>query len=128
MDMNYTVITDKSLSEAVSALKHTLSNHNFGVLHELNFKETLQSKGVSFDGEFHLLEVCNPQQAKEVLNQHLEVGFLLPCKIGVYKKDGQTYIGMPFLTKLMGMAGNGDLLEVAQEVEDILIAAINEAK
>ncbi len=128
MDMNYKIATDKSFAEAIESLKISLTNHNFGVLNELNFKDTLKSKGVDFDQDFHLLEVCNPHKAKEVLNEHLEMGFFLPCKIGVYKESGQTYIGMPLPTKLMGMVGNLDLLEIAQEVEDVLVAAIEEAK
>ena len=128
MDMNYEVPTKKTLIEAIESVKISLSNHQFGVLHELNFKDTLTAKGVAFDQEFHLLEVCNPHKAKEVLDQHLEMAFFLPCKIGVYQKSGQTYIGMPLPTKLMGMVGNMELLEVAQEVEDVLVAAIEEAK
>lgn len=128
MDMNYQVTTDKSFTEAIESLKISLSNHNFGVLNELNFQDTLKAKGVDFDQEFHLLEVCNPHKAKEVLNQELEMGFFLPCKVAVYKKSGQTYIGMPLPTKLMGMVGNVALLEVAQEVEDVLVASIEEAK
>ncbi len=128
MDMNYTVTTDKSFVEAIQAIKMSLPNHGFGVLNELNFQETLKTKGVDFDQDFLLLDVCNPQEAKKVLDQHLEMAFFLPCKIGVYKKAGQTYIGMPLPTKLMGMIGNNDLLEIAQEVEDKLIAAISEAR
>ncbi len=128
MDMNYQVTTDKSFTEAIQALKVSLSNHNFGVLNELNFQNTLKSKGVDFHEDFHLLEVCNPQKAKEVLDQHLEMAFFLPCKVGVYKKSGQTHIGMPLPTKLMAMMDNEDLSTVAREVEDVLIAAIEEAK
>ncbi len=128
MEMNYVVETDKSFTEAIEAVKASLVRHNFGVLHELNFQDTLHSKGVEFDQEFHLLEVCNPHKAKAVLEQQLEMAFFLPCKIGVYKKFGQTYIGMPLPTKLMGILGNMALLETAQEVEDVLVAAIQEAK
>lgn len=128
MDMNYEITTDKSFTEAIESLKKSLSNHQFGVLNELNFKDTLKSKGVDFDQDFHLLEVCNPHKAKEVLNQHLEMGFHLPCKVAVYKKSDQIYMGMPLPTKLMGMVGNVDLLEIAQEVEDTMVAAIQEAK
>ncbi len=128
MEMNYEVATDKSFTEAIAAIKESLARHHFGVLHELNFQDTLRSKGVDFDQDFHLLEVCNPHKAKEVLEQQLDMAFFLPCKVGVFKKNGQTYIGMPLPTKLMGMVGNADLLEVAQEVEDVMVAAIEEAK
>ncbi|NBG88707.1 DUF302 domain-containing protein [Isachenkonia alkalipeptolytica] len=128
MDMNYEVATDKSFTEAIQSIKDSLADHDFGVLSELNFQDTLRSKGVDFDQEFHLLEVCNPEKAKQVLDQHLEMAFFLPCKVGVYTKSGQTYIGMPLPMKLMGMLGNPALLEIAQEVEDVLVAAIHEAQ
>lgn len=128
MDMNYQVVTDQSLEQALQSLKVSLANHNFGVISELNFQDTLRAKGVDFDQEFHLLEVCNPQKAKEVLEEHLEMAYFLPCKIGVYTKGGQTHIGMPLPTKLMGMVGNDTLLAVAREVEDILVSAVNQAK
>jgi uncharacterized protein (DUF302 family) len=34
-------------------------------LWELNFKDKLQEKGLDFDKNFKILEVCNPVQAKE---------------------------------------------------------------
>lgn len=128
MEMNYKVRTDKTIEEAVEALKATLSEHQFGVLVEHNFQETLKNKGVEFDKDFVLLEVCNPVKAKTVLEEDLEMAYFLPCKVGVYEMNNQVYIGMPLPTKLMGMTGNPNLLHTAQDVEDILLAAINAAK
>ena len=78
MDINYKVVTEKNFEEAIESLKESLSKYGFGVLWELNFKDKLQEKGLAFDRNFKILEVCNPKQAQEVLNKNIEVGYFLP--------------------------------------------------
>jgi uncharacterized protein (DUF302 family) len=68
MDIKYEVKINKSFDEAVESLKKSLSENKFGVLWELNFKDKLREKGLEFDTNFKILEVCNPVQAKEVLS------------------------------------------------------------
>lgn len=128
MDINYKVQTNKSFEMAIEDLKKSLGNHNFGVLWELNFKDKLKEKGVDFDKNFKVLEVCNPVQAKEVLEKNIEVGYFLPCKMVVYEDDGSVFIGMPKPTSLIGMIENDDLLNIAKEVESELKTAIDNAK
>ena len=127
MDVQYKVATNKSFENAIEDLKSSLSNHHFGVLWELNFKDKLAEKGLEFNKNFTILEVCNPKQAKEVLEHNIEVGFFLPCKMVVYEDDNSVYIGMPKPTKLINMVDKG-LSAVAEEVENVLKAAIEEAK
>lgn len=127
MEIVFSRRTDKTLDEAVEALKRALPDVGFGVLWELSFQQKLREKGVDFDGQFHILEVCNPHQAKKVLEEELEIGFFLPCKMAVYVKEGQTHIGMPKPTALMSMIGNDKLLTIAEGVEDSLRQAIQAA-
>lgn len=127
MDVQYKVATNKSFENALEDLKSSLSNHHFGVLWELSFKDKLAEKGLEFNKNFTILEVCNPKQAKEVLEHNIEVGFFLPCKMVVYEDDNSVYIGMPKPTKLINMVDKG-LSAVAEEVENVLKAAIEEAK
>lgn len=126
MDIRYKVATEKTLEEALAAIKESLGRHSFGVLWELDFKKTLESKGLEFGRQFRVLEVCNPKQAKEVLEANLEAGYFLPCKIVVYELEGTVYIGMPRPTGLIGMIDES-LLGVAGEVEQTLKTAIEEA-
>lgn len=124
MNITYRRATEKSSQQAIADLKASLTTVNFGVLWELDFKDKLREKGVVFEGEFHILEVCNPHEAKKVLDEDIEIGFFLPCKLAVYQKDGQTYIGMPKPTALMTMMGNENLLAIAAGVEASLVKAI----
>ncbi|MDK2919572.1 MAG: hypothetical protein PWQ37_2305 [Candidatus Petromonas sp.] len=109
-------------------MKKSLNNHNFGVLWELNFKDKLKEKGLDFDKNFKILEVCNPQQAKEVLEKHIEVGYFLPCKMVVYEDNNSVFIGMIKPTQLIGMVDDDQLSNIAVEVERELKSAINGAK
>jgi uncharacterized protein (DUF302 family) len=127
MDVNYEVKTSKTFSTAVEDLKKSLSENKFGVLWELNFKEKLAEKGLDFQQNFKVLEVCNPKQAKEVLDLHIEVGYFLPCKMVVYEKENSVFMGMMRPTSMIGMSGKEELLSIAQQVETVLKKALDEA-
>ena len=125
MDIKYEVEVKKSFDEAVDSLKNSLSENKFGVLWELNFKDKLKEKDLEFEGNFKILEVCDPVQAKEVLSKNIEVGYFLPCKMVVYEKNSSIFIGMIKPTELIQMIGNEDLTTVAKDVENALKKAID---
>ena len=64
---------------------------------------------MDFDKNFNIFEVCNLQQAKEVLEKHIEVGYFLPCKMVVYEDNNSVFIGMLNPTGLIGMMNNDEL-------------------
>jgi len=126
-DIKYEKTTAKSFDEAVSSITKSLEEQKFGVLWKLNFKDKFHEKGVDFDKNFMVLEVCNPHKAKEVLIRHLDAGYFLPCKVAVYEDDGKVKIGMMSPRRLISMLGYSDLENTAKEVEEILITAIDNA-
>ena len=103
---NYTVETSKSRDEAVHTLEENLKEEKFGVLWNFDLTAKLQEKGTDFDTPFTVLEVCNPQEANQVLSEDLLVGYFLPCKIVVYEENGTTKIGMPKPSALIEMVQN----------------------
>ncbi len=125
---HYTVETDKSMEEAISALEQHLQEEKFGVLWQLNIQDKLREKGLDFDRPFCVLEVCNPHDAQDILNRNLMVGYLLPCKIVVYEDEGKTKVGLPKPTALMNLVGDEGLLEKAKDVEQRLIQCLDQLK
>lgn len=128
---HYTVNTDKSVEKAISALELALKEEKFGVLWQFSVQDKLNEKGIEFDHNYQILEVCNPFEAKKVLSAHHLAGYFLPCKIVVYEHDGQTKIGLPKPTALIGMVENESfpsLRGIAQDVEDRLISCIDKCK
>jgi uncharacterized protein (DUF302 family) len=124
MDIIFEKTTDKGLNDAIQSLKENLKEHSFGVLWELNFKDKLEEKGLEFADDFVVLEVCNPKQAKEVLEKNIHIGYVLPCKMVVRTENDQTYIGLLRPESLIGLFDEADLNDVAKKVEEALKTSI----
>lgn len=60
---DYTVTTDQSVADVVEKLKGTLKEEEFGVLWDFDLGATLEEKGQAIDGDYRILEVCNPKEA-----------------------------------------------------------------
>lgn len=127
-NIKYEVITNKSFDDAVSSVIKSLEEQKFGVLWKMNFKDKLKEKEIDFENNIMVLEVCNPQKAKEVLSKHIEAGYFLPCKIVVYEDKGCVKIGMLKPEILIEMLNFDDLTDIAKDVQNTMIAAITNAK
>lgn len=92
--MQYIVKTEKSVDEVVKRLEENVKANSFGVLHVHNIKATMHNKGVEFDEECLIYEICNPHFAKKVLSEDMSFNMALPCKVSVYTENGDTKIAM----------------------------------
>lgn len=119
--------TKKNVSEAAAALEAAIQNNHFGLMQVHNLKETMRKKGIEFTRECLIFEVCQPQQAKKVLDQNMSVSTALPCRISIYEEDGKTILATLKPTILLGMFNSPQLKGVAQEVEDTIMKIMNEA-
>ena len=127
--MYYIAETKKSFEQAATDLDTAVKKHNFGVLHIHDLGNTLRSKGIAFDEQCRVFEVCNPAQAVKVLTADMRLNMALPCRISVFTQAGKTMIG---LIKPVGMLAalsqDPVLLKVAKEVEEATIRMVDEAK
>jgi uncharacterized protein (DUF302 family) len=127
--MYYIVETAKTFDLAAADLESAVKNHGFGVLHVHDLGNTLRGKGIAFDEQCKVFEVCNPQQAAKVLATDMRLNMALPCRISVFTENGKTKIGLikpePMLATL---SGDATLRQVAREVEEKTILMVDEAK
>ena len=73
--------------EALARLPEALKAEGFGVLTEIDVRETLQKKlGVPFR-KYRIVGACNPSLAHEALQKNLGVGVMMPCNVVVYEDD-----------------------------------------
>ena len=119
--------TDKTVSDTAAALQTAVQANHFGVMQVHNLKETMVKKGVKFDRECLIFEVCQPKQAKKVLDADMSVSTALPCRISIYEEDGKTILATLKPTTLLAMFNVPQLKEVAQEVEDTIVKIMKEA-
>jgi uncharacterized protein (DUF302 family) len=119
--------TDKTVSEAAVALQAAVEANHFGVMHVHDLKETMTKKGVEFARECLIFEVCQPQQAKKVLEENMSVATALPCRISIYEEGGKTILATLKPTALLALFNTPQLKWVAQEVEDAMVKIMQEA-
>ena len=127
--MYYVVETEKSFDQATADLDAAVSRHGFGVLHIHDLGSTLRSKGVAFDEQCKIFEICNPMQAAKVLSTDMLLNMVLPCRISVFTEGGKTRIGMIRPAEMLSSLSQDPVLsKVAEEVEAKTTQIINETK
>lgn len=125
--MLFEIQSEKTLDQVGADLEKAVVDHKFGVMTVHNLKETMKKKGVDFDRECRIFEVCNPQQAKRVLEKNMMISTALPCRISVFAERGKVRLATLKPTVLISHFNAPELQEVAKEVEDILIRIMRKA-
>ena len=125
--MLHIVETKKPLANVVRDLEQAVARHKFGVLGVHDLKAKMAEKGVPFTRECRIFEVCNPHQAKTVLEANLEISTALPCRISVYEEGGMTKLATIKPTAMIALYATPGLQGVAKEVEATLEAIMAEA-
>jgi uncharacterized protein (DUF302 family) len=128
--MNYThdrLLKDVSLDDADRRVRASLSNAGFGVLTEIDVKETMKKKiGAEMDG-YRILGACNPKMAYQAIGIEPRVGAMLPCNVILRETDGGTEISAIDPVASMLAIDNDELHAVAGQVRDMLVEAVNAA-
>ena len=127
MSMLHVVQSRKPLDRVAKDLEAAVARHKFGVLGMHDLRAKMAEKGVSFDHECRIFEVCNPIQAKKVLDTNLEISTALPCRISVYEEGGVTKLATIKPSALIDLYTTPGLKDVAREVEATLEAIMGEA-
>ncbi len=118
--MLHIVTSLKPLDVVSKDLEAAVVAHKFGVMGIHDLKETMAKKGVEFGRPCRIFEVCNPHQAKKVLETNLEISTALPCRISVYEEGGKTKLATIRPTAMIALFPNPELRGVAEEVEKTL--------
>lgn len=122
-----TVITDKPLEEAVSAIEQKAAEKGFRVLHTHDVAATLAEKGFPRE-PLKIIEICNAKYASQVLNKDVKISLMLPCPISVYVVGGQTHISTLLPTSIVQFFPHAGIEGLASEVESIVLQIIEEAR
>ncbi len=107
-------------ANTVAKVKEELKKESFGVLTEIDVKQTLKAKlNIDFE-DYIILGACNPPLAYQALTAERDIGVLLPCNVIVYVQDGKTIVSAALPTVQLGKVGNPKLLPIAEQVEEKL--------
>ena len=112
--------TRRSYEDVLAQVPDLLKAEGFGVLTQIDVKETLKQKiGADFR-KYKILGACNPQLAHRVLSADLEVGAMLPCNVVVYEGDDGKAVVLAIDPSQTVAAANPAIREVAEQVRDRL--------
>src|SRR5688572_7482388 len=116
--------------QAVAQTREALASEGFGVLTEINVRETLKKK---LDVDFRpyvILGACNPPLAHQALSNELDIGLLLPCNVVVYAGDeeGQSRIAFMDPVAALALTGNDAIAPLAEDVKARLTRVMEKLK
>jgi uncharacterized protein (DUF302 family) len=112
--------------DAINKVTEELKKEGFGVLTEIDVKETLKKKlDVDFR-KYKILGACNPPFAYKALQEEDNLGVLLPCNVVVQEKEnGNIFISIVNPMESMQNVNNNSLEEVASQISAKLMSVLN---
>jgi uncharacterized protein (DUF302 family) len=112
--------------KAVERVTETLKGQGFGILTEIDVKETLKRKLDKEFTKYVILGACNPNLAYRALTSEIEIGLLLPCNVTVYENpgDGKTVVSVLDPETMVSLTGRPEIAPIAREARDKILAAL----
>lgn len=119
----YTFVTtlDGSFDDIIEQVTETLKEEGFGVLTEIDVKETLKEKlDVDFP-PYRILGACNPPLAHQALQTEPRIGAMLPCNV-VVRQVGNQHVEVAAIDPVASMNAihNDSLEKIAKDVRERL--------
>jgi uncharacterized protein (DUF302 family) len=118
--------TGRSYEQAIDKVTELLKEEGFGVLTEIDVKETLKKKlDVDFK-KYKILGACNPNFAHQALQAEDKIGVMLPCNVIVEEhEDGTVEVSAVDPVASMQAVDNDKLQPIAEQVRANLKKVIN---
>jgi uncharacterized protein (DUF302 family) len=110
-----------SFEDAVENIKDELRKEGFGMLTEIDVKDTLKKKlDVDFR-KYRILGACNPPYAHKALQAEDKIGTMLPCNVIIQEiSEGVVEIAAIDPVASMHAVKNPKLAEVADQIQSKL--------
>lgn len=115
-----------SFPDIVAKVTDELKKEGFGILTEIDVKETLKKKlDVNFK-QYKILGACNPPFAYKSLQVENKIGVMLPCNVIVQETAaGQVEVAAIDPVASMQAVDNAALKEIASQVGDKLKTVVD---
>ena len=125
---NYTIKKeiDEPMDQVIQTLEEELSEEGFGVLTEIDLKETFKNKLDKDFKKYNIMGACNPNFAYEGFQSEDDLGLLLPCNFVVYENDNnKTTVAAIDPVKLLSLSENDEINELGKKIKQRFEKVIN---
>ena len=125
MDFTRRIELDVPYDDAIPRVKDALKGQGFGVLTEIDVRQTLKDK-LDLDVEPQIiLGACNPQLAHRALEIDPRIATLLPCNVVVRTENGRTVVEALDPRIIADVPDNPALAPIAEETGERIQAALH---
>lgn len=126
MSYYFSKTVDQNFEDAIEKVTGELKKEGFGILTEIDVKETFKKKLDIDFRKYRILGACNPKMAHQAINAESRIGTMLPCNVIVQElENGQVEVTAVDPVASMSAVKNDQLGVVAQQVREGLKRAIN---
>lgn len=114
--LGLTMTMKDEFESAVARVTEALKAEGFGVLTEIDVKETMKKKIGAEYPPFKILGACNPLLAHRALTAAPELGLLLPCNVVVRQiETGIIEVSLIDPMQMLNFVGKPELKELGTE-------------
>lgn len=115
-EIGISVKLNSDIETAQARATAALKAEGFGVLTEIDVKETLKKKLDVSTSPYKILGACNPVLAHRALTIAPQVGLLLPCNVTIRQlEDGTCEVALIDPLVMLGVIAHPELMEIAVE-------------
>lgn len=112
---------NRTFNDAVDKVTEELKKEGFGILTEIDVKETIKKKLNEDFRNYRILGACNPPFAHKALLAEDKIGTMLPCNVIVQDVgEGKVEIAAVDPVASMQAISNPQLAEIAEQIREKL--------
>lgn len=121
MSYYFSKTVDYNFDQTIEKITEELKKEGFGILTEIDVKETFKKKlDVDFR-KYKILGACNPNMAYQAIQHEPRIGAMLPCNVIVQElENGKVEVSAVDPVASMMAVENDKLGEVAKDVRNKL--------
>ncbi|SDL58892.1 Uncharacterized conserved protein, DUF302 family [Salinimicrobium catena] len=121
MSYYFTKTVNDNFDQAIEKVTEELKKEDFGILTEIDVKETFKKKLDKNFRKYRILGACNPNMAFEAIQAESRIGTMLPCNVIVQEtEDGKVEVSAVDPVASMQAVKNDSLAATAKQVREKL--------
>ena len=127
MEYGYNKVVKTKFEETEKRLHETLMEQGFGVITEIDVRNTFKQKLDLDFKKYKILGACQPQIAHKLLSLDNQIGLLLPCNLAVWEnEDNSTTVTAIDPSAQLSLAGRDELTEHTKEIYEKIKTAVDD--
>jgi uncharacterized protein (DUF302 family) len=126
MTYHFSKVLAMPFDQAISKVTETLKKEGFGILTEIDVRETMKKKLEVEFRNYKILGACNPSLAYKALQAEDKIGTMLPCNV-IVQQHSESEVEVSAVDPVASMQAieNPQLGKVAEQVRGKLKAVID---